>query len=142
MPALKIKPAAPEDTSPFSNSHGLSVENQQRFDIAECTKPATKKRRASTGPWETISDFALNVSSAHGLPNIFRAKTKAGRVVWSLIFMAGIAVALWQGALLVINYLDFQVTVEVSIFHTRRQSILPIRMDHAFPTSKLVFIEN
>ncbi|XP_071845764.1 epithelial sodium channel subunit beta-like [Apostichopus japonicus] len=35
-------------------------------------------------------------SSAHGLPNIARAKTVIGRAIWTILFLAGLALLTWQ----------------------------------------------
>ncbi|XP_022079731.1 low-density lipoprotein receptor-related protein-like isoform X1 [Acanthaster planci] len=117
MPKFKVKPAAQGDTLPFSANLGSSADNLSQFQVADPDgeKQSEKKRRLRTSPCEIISDFALNVSSAHGLPNIFRAKTKLGRLVWSLIFTGGIVLSIWQGALIFETYLRFQVTTEIKI---------------------------
>ncbi|XP_038045203.1 uncharacterized protein LOC119719784 isoform X2 [Patiria miniata] len=119
MPRIKVKPAQHEDTLPFTVALDSATDSFSHFQTEESgekeKQPVKGKKRARVSPCQTVSDFALNVSSAHGLPNIFRAKTKLGRLTWSLIFFVGIVVSIWQGTLIVVNYLNFQVTTEVKI---------------------------
>lgn len=64
-------------------------------------KPRKKKEK------ETVLKMAKNTfsevlvsrmkdSSAHGLPNIARAKTVIGRAIWTILFLAGLALLTWQ----------------------------------------------
>ena len=69
------------------------------------------KRRET--PCETIKNFALNVTTAHGFPNIFRSATRVGRLLWTFLFLAGLSVAVFQISLLVLKYLGYPVNVEV-----------------------------
>ncbi|XP_070543786.1 amiloride-sensitive sodium channel subunit gamma-2-like [Ptychodera flava] len=58
-------------------------------------------------------------SSAHGIPNAGRAKTKFRTVVWSIIFVIGVAGFLFQFSELFIRFIDFPVTTNVDVTSNR-----------------------
>ncbi|XP_022096860.1 uncharacterized protein LOC110982619 isoform X2 [Acanthaster planci] len=67
------------------------------------------------GILEAVKEFALNVTTAHAIPNVFKASTVLGRFLWSVIFTVALGVFIWQASVLVRRYALFPVNVEIEI---------------------------
>ncbi|XP_022102346.1 degenerin deg-1-like [Acanthaster planci] len=63
----------------------------------------------------TVKKFALEQTTAHGFPNIFRATTLFGRLLWTVLFLAGVVATFYQGTVLVLKFRRYPVNVEVKI---------------------------
>ena len=63
--------------------------------------------------YSILKEQALEISTAHGYPIIFKAETWYGKLLWSLICLGAIAAFVRQTYILMDRYLEFPVTVEV-----------------------------
>lgn len=64
---------------------------------------------------DVLGEFSTDYSSAHGLPNIYKATTTLGRIAWTLLFFGALVVCAWQFYLLITKFMDFPVATEVSV---------------------------
>ncbi|XP_072029321.1 uncharacterized protein [Amphiura filiformis] len=62
-----------------------------------------------------VSNQALEISTAHGYPIIFKSKRWYGRLFWTLILLAAIGAFLRQAVILFDRYIDAPVTVELQV---------------------------
>ena len=61
-----------------------------------------------------ISTHATELSTAHGYPRIFKAKTWYSKLFWTLILVVASVAFAYQAIKLLTRYLDAPVAVEVS----------------------------
>ncbi|XP_038078960.1 uncharacterized protein LOC119746217 [Patiria miniata] len=78
-------------------------------------KPKHPQRNTRKTLCSTVKAFALDETTAHGFPNIFRAKTSLGRLLWTFLFLIGVGGTIYQGTTLVLKFLSYPVSVEVKI---------------------------
>ncbi|XP_033639902.1 uncharacterized protein LOC117300278 [Asterias rubens] len=76
---------------------------------------ANRKNPKDESVYNTVKTFATDVSSAHGFPNIFKATSVIGRLLWTLIFMAACSIFVWQVSILIDRFNQYPVSVEVEI---------------------------
>ncbi|XP_038044543.1 uncharacterized protein LOC119719240 isoform X2 [Patiria miniata] len=67
------------------------------------------------GIYKSVVDFATDTTTAHGFPNMFKATSTIGRLIWAFIFFTALGVFIWQASVLVRRYFMFPVSVEVEI---------------------------
>ena len=93
----------------------LPAENMKRCEEFEAVETADTPRKKKDGKtsFQIVKHFALDVTTAHGFPNIFRAETTWGRLLWTLLFLVGLGVALGQVTTIILNFSTFPVNVEV-----------------------------
>ena len=60
-----------------------------------------------------LEDFAVNYSTAHGLPNIYKSDSVLGRIFWTFLFLGAAAVCGWQFEQLITKYIAFDTATEV-----------------------------
>lgn len=66
--------------------------------------------------YSILENQAVEISTAHGYPIIFKAETWFGKLIWSLIFLGALAAFIRQTYLLMDRFFDYPVSVEVRIF--------------------------
>ncbi len=67
-----------------------------------------------SGLGQILRDFS-GWTSAHGVPHVGSAQNIILRVFWSLVFIGSVVMFCAQMSLLVVKYLDYDVTVQTEV---------------------------
>ena len=67
---------------------------------------------------ETIITFG-DSTSMHGVSNVIKSDSTPGRVMWSVVCLAALAMFLFMLTSLVLQYLSFPVNVQISQVRTK-----------------------
>ncbi|XP_038078279.1 amiloride-sensitive sodium channel subunit beta-like isoform X2 [Patiria miniata] len=62
-----------------------------------------------------VVSHRLAESGAHGIPNIQRANSTCRRLVWTVLFLAGFGMFIYQGTVLVIKYYSYPINVNIEV---------------------------
>eukprot|EP00057_Strongylocentrotus_purpuratus_P019652 XP_011674126.1 PREDICTED: uncharacterized protein LOC105443034 [Strongylocentrotus purpuratus] len=84
----------------------------------------------------TILNSRMENSSAHGVPNIQRSSGLVTKLAWSLIFLAGIGVMIWQVVTIFQAYYEWNYSVIIEVKFNRTQSFPAITLCNANPMRK------
>ena len=83
-----------------------------------------------------ILSSRMENSSAHGLPNIHRSSRLFPRLVWSVLFLGGIGIIVWQVVTIFQTYFAFDYVVSLEVKFNRSQSFPAITLCNMNPVMK------
>ncbi|XP_063955787.1 degenerin mec-10-like [Lytechinus pictus] len=83
-----------------------------------------------------LIDSRMEVSSAHGVPNIQRASHPTIKLAWTVIFLAGTGVMTWQVVALFQAYFAWNYTVNLEVKFNRTQDFPAITICNTNPMRK------
>ena len=63
---------------------------------------------------------AMGNASAHGLPNIDRSESIPRKMFWSFLFLAGLALFLWQCSALLMAYYEYPVNTAIELKYSKQ----------------------
>ncbi len=75
-----------------------------------------------SGLSSVLKVFALDYSTAHGLPNIYKARSTFGRLLWTVIFFGGSVAVLVQMYFLMYRFFSFKTATEVGKTDNRNRN--------------------
>ena len=78
--------------------------------------PEEQKPKEDSKLSSVMKVFALDYTTAHGLPNIYKARSTFGRLLWTVLFFGGSIAVLVQMYFLMDRYFSYNTATEVSLF--------------------------
>ncbi len=102
----------------------LNISNEAREKLS-CDKASVEFKTNDgndsevSGFSSVLKVFALDYSTAHGLPNIYKARSTFGRLLWTVLFFGGSIAVLVQMYFLVDRYFSYDTTTQVRLWQAK-----------------------